>query len=135
VADKFFLDTNILLYLIDDDARRTPIAKELVFASTAIISTQVLNEFVNIAGKKFKLAGQEIAKGLRLFKMKCEIVPLTLSVHERAWEIFSMTNLGIYDSNIVAAAELAECDILYSEDMNHGQRVGRVEIRNPFMSD
>jgi predicted nucleic acid-binding protein len=133
VADKFFLDTNILLYSIDDDERRTPIAKELVFAGTAIVSTQVLNEFVNIAAKKFKLSRQEISKGLGLLKMKCEIVPLTLSVHERAWEIFSVTNLGIYDSNIVAAAELAECDVLYSEDMNHGQRVGKVEIRNPFM--
>ena len=134
MADKFFLDTNILLYSIEEDEGRTPIAKELVFSGAAIISTQVLNEFVNISGKKFKLTGQEIASGLGLFKMKCEIVPLTLRVHERAWEIFSVTNLGIYDSNIVAAAELAGCDLLYSEDMNHGQWVGRVEIRNPFMA-
>ncbi len=134
MADKFFLDTNVLLYSIDDDERRTSIAKELVFAGAAVISTQVLNEFVNIAGKKFKLTAQEIANGLGLFKKKCEIVSLTLNVHERAWEIFSVTNFGIYDSNIVAAAELAGCDVLYSEDMNHGQRIGRVLIQNPFVA-
>lgn len=135
MADRFFLDTNILLYSIDDDDRRTPIAKELVFSGAAIISSQVLNEFANISSKKFKLTRQEIASGLGLFKMKCEIVPLTLRVHERAWDIFSATNLGIYDSNIVAAAELAGCDFLYSEDMNHGQRIGPVEIRNPFKAE
>ena len=135
VAGRYFLDTNVVLYAIDNDDRRTEKARELVFGGGAVISTQVLNEFVNIAGKKFKLTLPETATALGLFKTKCDVVPLTLDIHEQAWEIFTNTNLGIYDCNIIAAADLAGCDVLYTEDMNHGQRIGRVTIRNPFMME
>ena len=41
----------------------------------------------------------------------------------------------MYDALIVAAAELAGCDVLYTEDLNHGQRIGRVVVRNPFKAE
>jgi predicted nucleic acid-binding protein len=132
VAARYFLDSNVLLYIIDEDARRTPIAKRLAGAEF-VISVQVLNEFVNVATKKFKLENAAIRDGLEPIRFVGELVPVTVETHERAWEIFCATNFGIYDSNIIAAAELSGCDVLYSEDMNHGQKISRVEIRNPFL--
>jgi predicted nucleic acid-binding protein len=132
VAGKYFLDSNVLLYTIDDDVKRTPVAKSLVTAG-AVISVQVLNEFTNIASKKFRLQPSEIDEALDPFRTICKIVPVAFETHERAFEIFTATNLGIYDACIVAAAELAGCDTLYTEDLNDGQRIGRVTIRNPFM--
>jgi predicted nucleic acid-binding protein len=132
VASRFFLDTNVLLYLVDEGANRARFAKPLVRRG-AVISVQVLNEFVNVARKKFKLKASEIADILAPIRVECDVVPVGLETHELAWRIFCTTNLGIYDANIVAAAELADCDVLYSEDMNHNQLIGRVRIANPFI--
>jgi predicted nucleic acid-binding protein len=132
VAAKYFLDSNILLYIIDEDALRTPIAKRLA-ATDFVISVQVLNEFVNVATKKFKLEPVAVRDALEPIRLVGELVPLTIKTHECAWEIFCTTNFGIYDANIIASAKLSGCDVLYTEDLNHGQRVDRVEIRNPFV--
>lgn len=62
-----------------------------------------------------------------------ELQPLTVDTHERAVEIGERYGLSIHDSLIVAAALLADCKTLYSEDMQHGQVIERVlTIRNPF---
>jgi predicted nucleic acid-binding protein len=60
------------------------------------------------------------------------IVPVSSETHELALRLAQDAKLGIYDACIIAAAELAGCDVLYTEDMSHGQRIGRVSIRNPF---
>ena len=58
-----------------------------------------------------------------------------MPLHGRAVEIAEQHLLGMYDALIVAAAELAGCDVLYTEDLNHGQRIGRVVVRNPFKAE
>lgn len=131
---KCFIDSNVLLYVIDEDARRTMIAKKLA-EEKFTISVQVLNEFVNVATKKFRLSPTEIREALDPIRFECDLVAVTEETHELAWKIFCTTNFGIYDCNIIAAADLAGCDVLYTEDMNHGQRIGRVTIRNPFMME
>lgn len=132
MADKYFLDTNVLLYLINEDAYRTPLAKRLALTKFCI-SVQILNEFVRVAVKKFKLSPTLVREVLDPIRLTCELFPLTAETHDLAWKIFCSTNIGIYDANIIAAAELAGCDILYSEDMNHGQVIGGVRIINPFL--
>jgi predicted nucleic acid-binding protein len=57
---------------------------------------------------------------------------LTVETHALAVQIAEEAMIDIYDANIVAAAELAGCDTLYTEDLNAGQRIGGVTIRNPF---
>jgi predicted nucleic acid-binding protein len=131
VASKFFVDTNILLYLIDTIEPKARRARELV-ESGPVISVQVLNEFANTARRKFKWELDEIAEALAPIRLTSQIEPLTIETHDRAMAVASSTGLGIYDANIVSAAELAGCDTLYTEDMNHGQRIGSVTIRNPF---
>lgn len=125
-----FLDSNVLLYLLASGPKSLR-ARELL-GQGGTISVQVLNEFVAVARRKLKLRFEDIESGLELVRAHCEVADLTLAVHERAVEFAKSTNIEIYDCNIIAAAELSGCDVLYTEDLNHGQRVGGVTIRNPF---
>ena len=128
---KFFADSNVLLYTIGKDQAKKEIARRIVGA-TPTISVQVLNEFINVAVKKLKLPMAIAAETLMPLRFGCEVVQLTIDTHLRAIEIARANTVGIYDASIVAAAELAGCDVLYTEDLNHGQKLGRVSIVNPF---
>jgi predicted nucleic acid-binding protein len=59
--------------------------------------------------------------------------PLTGELHEMAVNIARRQNFSIYDSLIVAAAQHTGCAVLYSEDLQHGQRIDQLTIRNPFV--
>lgn len=125
-----FFDSNILLYLVEMGPKTLPAQALLQKGGT--VSVQVLNEFVHVCRRKYKMDLAVAAAFLAPVKASLVIVDLTLATHERAMEIAAMTNFRIYDCCIVAAAELAGCDVLYTEDMTHGQRIGRVTLRNPF---
>ncbi len=128
---KIFLDSNILLYALSPDLeKRTKAAATLAMKPT--ISVQVLNEFVNVVRKKFKKEFSEVAELLAPIRVKCEVVANTEAIHDLAIRISHDHKFKIYDANIIAAAEFSACDILYSEDMQHRQRIGRVLIQNPF---
>jgi predicted nucleic acid-binding protein len=133
VENRFFIDSNILLYTVGADAAKAERANELM-DERPIISVQVLNEFVNVGRKKLKLEWAGIEAGLAHALEYCEVVPVILEGHLRAMQFAKQDKIGIYDANIVAAAELSGCDVLYTEDLNHGQLIGRVTIRNPFMA-
>jgi predicted nucleic acid-binding protein len=59
-------------------------------------------------------------------------VPLTFELHRAAINLARNYGLAFYDSLIVAAAHHAECSVVYSEDMQDGQKIGATTIRNPF---
>ena len=99
-----------------------------------IISVQVLNEFVNVLRRKQRREWQEIEDALGVVKALLDPPrPLTVEVHEAALGIVRNHELSIYDSLIVAAALQAGCPMLYSEDLQHGQTIGRLTIHNPFV--
>jgi predicted nucleic acid-binding protein len=131
VENRFFIDSNILLYTVGADAAKAERANQLM-DERPIISVQVLNEFVNVGRKKLKLEWAGIEAGVAHALEYCEVVPVILAGHIRAMQLAKKDKIGIYDANIVAAAELAKCDILYTEDLSHGQKIGRVLIQNPF---
>jgi len=93
---------------------------------------QCLNEFINVALKKMKLGWEEIEQSRSVFIDACEVIPLTLGLHDRAVAISQHHKFHIYDANIIAAAEAAGADILYSEDLQAGRRFGDMEIVNPY---
>lgn len=126
-----FFDSNVLLYLLEDRNPKSAIAEELL-AEGGVISPQVLNEFTDVARRKHRFEYAEIRELLDPIREKCRLVPLDFETHELGFAIAEQTNLRIYDACIIAAAELAGCDVLYTEDMNHGQRIGRVRVQNPF---
>ncbi len=104
-----------------------------ILTNRPTISVQVLNEFVNVVRRKLKKEFAEIAELLAPIRFKCEVVSITESTHDLALRISQDHKFKIYDANIIAAAELAGCNVLYTEDMSHGQRIGGITIRNPFV--
>lgn len=130
-ADRFF-DTNVLLYLLSGDEAKADRAEE-VLASGGVISVQVLNEFASVAVRKLKMSIVEIREVLTTIRAVCKIVPISEETHGKGLELSERYGLSIYDAMIVAAALLARCKMLLSEDMQDGQVIdGSLAIRNPF---
>jgi predicted nucleic acid-binding protein len=133
---KVFLDTNVLAYAQDADARdkRTrsrEIIVELGKAAEGVISTQVMQEFYVTATRKLglpPLAAKAVIKTFDIF----EIVHVTPLLIDRAIDAAIQNKLGFWDALVVATASASECRVLYSEDLNHGQTVLGVQIQNPF---
>lgn len=127
-----FFDTTILIYSIWEIDTRAAVAEELL-AGGGHINVQVLNEFASVARRKLKMSWKEISESLISIRSLCQpVTPLTVRVHEAALEIAADSGYNIYDALILAAALDAGCDTVYSEDMQDGQKIGPVTIRNPF---
>lgn len=129
-VDRPFFDTNVLLYLLSDDPKAD--RAEALLAGGGMISVQVLNEFASVASRKLKLKWPEIREILTTIRTFCEVIPVTVEIHEAGLGIAERYQLSFYDSLILAAAEHAGCKIVYSEDMQHGHKVNSVKISNPF---
>ncbi len=131
-ADGVFVDSNIFLYLLDRDPIKAGRAESIIRAG-GVVSAQVLNEIVSVARKKFRAGWPLIHDVLESIRLRFLITPLTFDIHQYAIIIAERDGLNIYDANIVAAAQLAGCHTLLTEDLNPGQRFGGVTIRNPFV--
>jgi predicted nucleic acid-binding protein len=131
-ADTFF-DTNVLVYLLSEDAAKADRAEALI-ASGGVVSVQVLNEFASIASRKLAMQIAEIQEVLSTIRTVCTVVPLDVETHDLGLEVAERQRLSIYDAMIVAAAQRAGCRILYTEDLNPGQKIDRLTIRNPFVA-
>jgi predicted nucleic acid-binding protein len=129
-AGKSFFDTNVLLYLLSADAKAEK--AEALLAKGGTISVQVLNEFASTASRKLKMKWPEIREILATIRAVCDVVPVTVEVHERGLAIVERYGVSFYDSLILAAAEEAGCRVVYSEDMQNGQKIREMIIRNPF---
>ena len=127
-----FFDTNVLLYLLSADVAKADQAEALL-AGGGTISVQVLNEFVAVATRKMRMSWIEIGEVLAQIRAVCAVEPVSIETHERALRIAQRYGLSIYDALIVAAALLAGCKTLHSEDMQDGQVIEQqLTIRNPF---
>jgi predicted nucleic acid-binding protein len=129
---KAFFDTNILVYAATSDARKQRAVDCLRLGGLA--SVQVLNEFVHVARRKLRHDWPKIEFALGLFRASLDdVVPVTLNTHAGAVSLAREHGLSFYDALIVASAIEAGCDILYSEDMQHGRTIGGLAIVNPFL--
>ena len=124
-----FLDTNILGYLLDS-GRKEKTARRLA-SEQPRISVQVLSEFVAVCKKcgKDRETAYQLADAIANASTVHEI---TLSTYRLAHALATRNQLSHWDGLIVAAATLAQCETLYSEDMQHGQVIGTVRVVNPF---
>lgn len=131
-AANAFFDTNVVLYLVSADAAKADRAEDLLTIG-GTVSVQVLNEFAAVASRKIRMPWPEIIDVLAQVRATCSVEPLTAQTHERGIQIAQRYGLSLYDAMIVAAALLANCATLYSEDMQHGQVIDKqLTIRNPF---
>ena len=129
---KAFIDTNILLYLLSSDTEKADRAENILSAG-GVISVQVLNEMANVALRKLAMSWTEINEVLMLIRAVCPTEPLTVETHDRGRLVAERYELSVYDSMIVAAALLAGCETLYSEDMQDGLQIDKkLRICDPF---
>lgn len=129
---RAFLDSNVVLHLLSDDAAKADRAEALLHARP-LISVQVLNEVTQVCLGKRAMQWDEIGRFLALVRHFCEVVPLTVEVHDQARRLAERYRLSFYDACIVAAATLAGCEMLCTEDMHHGLAIeGGPVLRNPF---
>ena len=132
-----FLDTNVLVYAVssaEHEAGKSRRALELVETSDFGLSAQVLQEFyVTVTRKIQKPLAPELAVALmdqyRVFPVVATDYPLIVS----AVELSLRYGVSYWDGAILAAAEALEARVLYTEDLNHGQRYGAVRAVNPFL--
>jgi predicted nucleic acid-binding protein len=133
MSAKPFLDTNIIVYAFSTDDPRSRKAVALI-ESGGVVSVQVLNELVHVLRCKQQRDWPEIIDALDVLRILLDApTPITGELHETAVSIARRHNFSIYDSLIVAAAQHAGCAVLYSEDLQNGQRVDQLTIRNPFV--
>ena len=129
-ADSFF-DTNVLLYLLSKDSAKADRTEALLVAG-GVISVQVLNEFVSVASRKLAMTIPEIREILSTIRTVCIVNPLDIETHELGLDLAERYGFSIYDGLIVAAALHARCTVLYTEDLQQGQVIDQMVIRNPF---
>ncbi len=131
---KPFFDTNVLLYILSADTAKADRAERVV-SDGGTISIQVLNEFASVASRKLGMPYSEIRDVLGTIREACSVESMTVNTHELGLEIAERYGFSIYDALIVAAALLAGCDTLYSEDMQNNQLIDKkLTIKNPFIA-
>jgi predicted nucleic acid-binding protein len=132
MPDARFSDSNVLLYLFDKDVEKVRVARQLA-REGLVVSVQVLNEIANVVRLKWRRPWDETQDILEQVRTLVTVRSLDYATHRLGVDMAQRYQLSIYDGMIVAAALLAECDTLYSEDMHHGLVVeGQLSIVNPF---
>jgi len=126
-----FFDTNVLVYLFSGDQAKAGISAGLL-RDGGTISAQSLNEFSSIARRKLAMSWGDLATAIDGFAGLCDVVPVTLATNREARELARRHGWHIYDALIVATALESGARILYTEDLHSGQRIGQLQIRNPF---
>ena len=131
-----FVDTNILLYAITtqaDEAEKTRKAKAILSNPELTLSVQVLQEFyVNATRKISRPLTPAAARGIIQNYLAWHVEVNEPSVVLLASDIGERNPLSFWDALILAAASVAGCDEVLSEDLQHGGSFGRVRVANPF---
>jgi predicted nucleic acid-binding protein len=129
-----FFDTTVLIYILKEGDKKSGIADQLL-AAGGVLSVQVLNEFASVAHRKLGMKWEEVEEALANIRGLCSPpAALTIETHTAALKIAKRYGFQIYDSLILASALETQCNILYSEDLQHGQKIESLTIRNPFLS-
>jgi predicted nucleic acid-binding protein len=134
-----FVDSNVLVYRHDRDdrprqSRARAVLEALWHSRTGRVSDQVLHEFYVVATRKLaKPVPRDVARQEVRLLMAWQPVATTQAVRERAWDLEDREALSWWDALILAAAQIAGCTILFSEDLQHGRELDGLRIVNPFL--
>lgn len=133
MTGKFFADTNIVLYTIGEDLRKSDIARDII-KSYPVISTQVVNESINVCLRKLRFDREKSYAFADSIMRHTEVIPVDENTIRKSADIAIRYQLSNWDALIVAAALLSGCSTLYSEDMQNGQIFeNQLSVINPFI--
>jgi predicted nucleic acid-binding protein len=132
---KPFIDTNIWIYahLETDDVKSNQALALLDSLPELIISTQVLNEYYAVM-LKYKIADDIIQDNINVIIEASEVTLIEISTIQLAHKIRLENGFSYWDSLMIASAIENNCTILYSEDMQHLQKIQNLTIINPFVT-
>jgi predicted nucleic acid-binding protein len=127
-----FIDTNVLVYIASGEPAKADRAEQIL-GGGGTISVQVLNELANVLRRKLRMSWTEVHDFLSIIRELLPVSPITLDIHDAGLALAERYDLSTYDAMIAAAALHADCDTLWSEDMQHGLLIDdRLRVANPF---
>jgi predicted nucleic acid-binding protein len=136
MSARTFVDTNVLVYLFDRDApekRRRARALLAELQQRAVVSTQVLQEFfVSVTRKLARPLPEDEAEAAVRDLASLEVIELDVPLVLRAIGRARRQRLSLWDALIVEAALAGSCEVLFTEDLQHNQRLDALRIENPF---
>jgi len=140
MKDSFFLDTNIFVYCFDATSKKKlKIANDLVArglsSKRGVVSTQVVQEFLNVATSKFAVPMSvfDAESYLNQFlKPLCRVFA-TIELYQETLVTRESMKISFYDALIISAALVSGCTELYSEDLQAGRTYRGLTIVNPFL--
>ena len=138
MKDKIFIDTNIIIYCYSNSEMEKRIICQKLFEtySELNISKQVINEMTNILFKKFKLSSFDIKNTIEQISNIVFTCDFNFDTQIKAIELKDKYNLQYYDALIIATALENNCNIIFSEDMQHNQIIeNKLTIINPFIKE
>jgi predicted nucleic acid-binding protein len=140
MSDRFFLDTNIFVCSFDLTApakarKATQLIRKALTTQKGVVSYQVVQEFFNVALRRFArpMQSNDAEQYLSTVFRPLLAVHSSQALYAEALHLHAQSGLSWYDSLIVSAAIQARCDLLLTEDLQHGQRFGSLRITNPFL--
>jgi predicted nucleic acid-binding protein len=140
MSGRYFLDTNIFVYSFDAGApvkagKAMDLIRRALSTGRGIVSYQVVQEFLNVALRRFAhpMTALEAEEYFNKVLRPLLAVHSSPDLYSAALDLIGRASLSWYDSLIIAAAQEGRCDVLYSEDFQHGRKLGSVEVRNPFL--
>ncbi len=133
---RCFIDTNVLVYADStDEPRKQRIAIDLLrhlhFERLGVLSTQVLNEYIQVGLRKLELTPAHIREQLHCYR-QLDIATVTPYTIDMALDLHQKHALSYWDALIVASAHMAGCSVLITEDMGTGEVLAGVKLINPF---
>jgi predicted nucleic acid-binding protein len=131
-----FLDTNVLVYTDDHsqpEKRSTALAlvKRCYRDRNAVVSTQVLQEYFVITTRKLRVEPEIARRKIEIFS-RLGLALIGLPDILNAIDLHRNHQLALWDGLLVSVATRSGCSVLYTEDLQHGQRFGSLKVVNPF---
>jgi predicted nucleic acid-binding protein len=138
MSDKYFVDTNILMYAHDTAAgakhqRAKALVEDLWRERSGVVSTQVLQELcVNLRRKAANPIALKTAREIIADYLAWDVVTNTGQSVLEALDLEERYRISFWDALVVQAAEASGAAILYSEDLSDGQSYGAIRVVNPL---
>lgn len=131
-----FIDTNVLVYAVDgSEPKKQEVAQRLLGDPDLefIISAQVLGEFYVAVTRKLRppLTPADAANTIEQLR-RVPVVPIDDRLVAAAIATCAAAGLSLWDAQIIQAAARAGCTEVLTEDLNDGQTIAGVSVRNPF---
>lgn len=129
-----FVDSNVWLYAFMEDSEKSNVALQIIQRPEIVLSTQIVNEVCNNLLRKARYSEGEIQTTIANFKKRYLITTLTTETVLAGSKLRELHCFSYWDSLVIASAIEANCEVLYSEDMQHGFKISGLTIINPFLS-